>query len=76
MNQEETPPRRPSAEKGSTDTEKVGEPTHNETVTQDASYIPQSDEEYNVTFKTWIVVWVCAPTTNGASVTGRSANPM
>lgn len=26
--------------------------------TTEASYTPQSDEEYNVTFKTWIVVWV------------------
>lgn len=25
---------------------------------QDASYIPEKDEEYQVTFKTWIVVLV------------------
>lgn len=25
---------------------------------KEVSYVPQDDEEYNVTFKTWIVVWV------------------
>ncbi|KAL4896041.1 MFS general substrate transporter [Aspergillus ambiguus] len=32
----------------------------NDTVSQEATYIPQSDEEYHVTFKTWIVVWILA----------------
>lgn len=51
---------RPSAEKGSTDIEKPAPaPDHNEnSVKREGNYIPQSDEEYNVTFKTWIVVWV------------------
>lgn len=29
---------------------------------KETSYAPKSDEEYNVTFKTWIVVWVSRPT--------------
>lgn len=51
---------RPSAEKASTDIEKNNgqAPAHNENTAKEVSYIPQSDEEYNVTFKTWIVVWV------------------
>ncbi|KAF9888265.1 hypothetical protein FE257_008834 [Aspergillus nanangensis] len=32
----------------------------NVTATKEMSYIPQTDEEYNVTFKTWIVVWILA----------------
>ena len=31
---------------------------HAENAVTGSSYVPQSDEEYNVTFKTWIVVWV------------------
>lgn len=51
---------RPSAEKASTDIEKPAPtPAQEEnTVKREGDYIPQSDEEYNVTFKTWIVVWV------------------
>lgn len=51
---------RPSAEKASTDIEKTAPtPAHDEnTVKREGDFIPQSDEEYNVTFKTWIVVWV------------------
>lgn len=51
---------RPSAEKGSTDIEKPAPaPAHDENaVKREGDFIPQSDEEYNVTFKTWIVVWV------------------
>lgn len=42
------------AEKPSTDVEHTsGAHVKNE------NYIPYSDEEYNVTFKTWIVVGVC-----------------
>ncbi|CAH0047858.1 unnamed protein product [Clonostachys solani] len=50
-------------EKGSTDVEKVqpATPIHAEHAPkEEASYIPQSDEEYQVTFKTWIVVSILA----------------
>lgn len=43
------------------DVEKSEEPqlqTNNGEATKEVSYIPQSEEEYNVTFKTWVVVWV------------------
>jgi hypothetical protein len=51
-------------EKISTDVEKVqpASPVHAEhALEKEASYIPQSDEEYQVTFKTWIVVSVRLP---------------
>jgi hypothetical protein len=54
---------RTSANDVSVDIEKPREShVHQETSTaeKDAAYIPQSDEEYNVTLKTWIVVWVRA----------------
>lgn len=49
------------------DVEKSEEPqpqANNGEAAKEVSYIPQSEEEYNVTFKTWIVVWVsslCIP---------------
>ena len=51
---------RPSAEKASTDVEKSSgqTPVDKENQVQDAPFIPSSDQEYNVTFKTWIVVAV------------------
>ena len=54
---------RASADKLSTDIEKPAPaPAHEEnSAKREVDYIPQSDEEYNVTFKTWIVVWVGRP---------------
>ena len=57
-----TPPERASADKAtSDDIEKVNTnhaENKKEETNKEASYIPQNDEDYNVTFKTWIVVWV------------------
>lgn len=51
---------RSSAEKAPIDIEKLApKPAHDENAVQrGGDHIPHSDEEYNVTFKTWIVVWV------------------
>jgi hypothetical protein len=57
------PAERTSTNNVSVDIEKPQEShVHQETSAgdKDGTYIPQSDEEYNVTFKTWIVVWVRA----------------
>jgi hypothetical protein len=55
-----TPPERASADKAASDDIEKSTPTHgeNKKETKEASYLPQNDEDYNVTFKTWIVVWV------------------
>lgn len=58
---ETSPPQRPSVEqKGSAEMapKDIEKSSHDENAIRQASYIPQSDEGYNVTFKTWIVVWV------------------
>ncbi|KFH45113.1 putative transporter-like protein [Hapsidospora chrysogenum ATCC 11550] len=59
-----TPPERASADKAtSDDIEKVNTnhaENKKEETNKEASYIPQNDEDYNVTFKTWIVVWILA----------------
>lgn len=58
---ETSPPQRPSVkQKQSTKIapKDIEKSSHDENAIRQASYMPQSDEEYNVTFKTWIVVWV------------------
>lgn len=52
----------PTVAKTSSDIEKTGHAENGDTAA--AAYVPNSDEEYNVTFKTWIVVGV-----------GRSSQP-
>ena len=42
----------------SNDIEKVNDTIHTEHQERNADYIPQNDSEYQVTFKTWIVVTV------------------
>ena len=54
----------PVEKHSSDDIEKAPETAvHTETQDKTVDYIPQSDEEYNVTFKTWIVVSVGTPST-------------
>lgn len=42
---------------------------------KETSYTPQSDEEYNVTFKTWIVVWVSRPSLTAIQTEVRRKDP-
>ena len=56
-----TPPSPVEVSGKTSDVEKSERPqplANNGAAANPLSYVPQNDEEYNVSFKTWVVVWV------------------